>query len=129
MLRGEPVNSIIKELEQHDDFHNRDDCYLGHSESTYILEYIKKLEAIVDLDAKIRKENHELIHKLNDANNIIDELENWLNIEIDRIEKMINPKKGINPYGKELEYLRIIKNSYIYAKNKLKELKGSDEKC
>ena len=66
----------------------------------------------------------EEIEKLNSG---FDKLENWLNNEIDRIEKMINPKTGIKPYGEELTCLRIIKNSYIYTKDKLKELKGSDE--
>jgi len=50
------VEDILNKLKQCDDFHNRCDCLLEHSEITYLLEYIKEQE----------KENGILKYRLND---------------------------------------------------------------
>ena len=49
--------------------------------------------------------------------------EKWLEEEIEKINDLINPKKGIKPYGEELNILETIRNVYMDCKNKLKELK------
>ena len=45
------MNSVVEDtldkLRQCDDFHNRCDCLLEHSEITYLLEYIQQKENII----------------------------------------------------------------------------------
>lgn len=53
------IEKIIKKIRQCDDFHDRCDYLLEHDETTYLLEYIDKL------------------------NNNWNELENWLKKELD----------------------------------------------
>ena len=54
---------------------------------------------------------------------ILTEFEKWLEEEIEKINNLINPKKGIKPYGEELNILETIRNVYMDCKDKLKELK------
>lgn len=44
------IEIIINKLTECDDYHNRCDCLLEHDEITYLLEYIKKLEKIIEED-------------------------------------------------------------------------------
>ena len=55
--------------------------------------------------------------------NIITEFEKWLEEETEKINDLINPKKGIKPYGEELNILETIRNVYMDCKDKLQELK------
>ncbi len=55
--------------------------------------------------------------------NILTEFEKWLEEEIKKINDLINPKKGIKPYGLELNALETIRNVYMDCKDKLQELK------
>ncbi len=64
------------------------------------------------------KENH----KLTDSE-VLTKFEKWLEEEIKKINNLINPKKGIKPYGEELNILETIRNVYMDCKDKLKELK------
>ena len=64
------------------------------------------------------KENH----KLTDSE-VLTEFEKWLEEETEKINNLINPKKGIKPYGEELNILETIRNVYMDCKDKLKELK------
>ena len=59
-------------------------------------------------------------------NNIINELEKWLEMEIKRIEELQNPAKSkVKPYGEEYNYYTLIIGAYDNALDKLQELKGS----
>jgi hypothetical protein len=57
-------------------------------------------------------------------NNIINELEKWLESEIKRLEKIQNPKRGVKPYGQEYNNYTLLIGAYDRALDKLKELKG-----
>lgn len=59
-------------------------------------------------------------------NNIINELEKWLENEIERINKLKNPKKGIKPYGEENYYYENMILGYKTVLDKLKELKDKN---
>ena len=54
------VEDTLNKLKQCDDFHNRCDCLLEHSEITYLLNYIQQKENII-------KEVREFIYKCNDG--------------------------------------------------------------
>ena len=58
-------------------------------------------------------------------NNIINELEKWLESEIDRITKLKSPKRrSIPPYGEENYYYENMILRYKEVLDKLRELKG-----
>jgi len=69
---------------------------------------------------ELKKENKRL-------NNVINELEKWLDSEIIRIGKLKNPKKGVQPYGEENYYYENMILRYKECKDKLKELKEGKE--
>ena len=73
-------------------------------------------------------ENKWLYENLEKANNIINELEKWLENEIKRIGELQNPAKSkIKPYGEEYNNYTLIIGAYDNALYKLQELKGSDK--
>ena len=70
------------------------------------------------------KEKDKEIERLN---NVINELEKWLESEIDRIIKLKNPKKRSIPlYGEENYYYENMILRYKEVLDKLKELKGGE---
>ena len=69
---------------------------------------------------RYKKENQRL-------NNVLNELEKWLNSEIKRIEKLQNDTKNVKPYGQEFNNYVLIIDTYNYVLDKLNELKESDK--
>lgn len=58
------VEDTLNKLKQCDDFHNRCDCLLEHSEITYLLEYIKELNDKIEDDKMIIEGNWGCIDNL-----------------------------------------------------------------
>lgn len=83
-----------------------------------LLKRISNLE--FEVESK-EKENERL-------NNILNELEKWLEMEIKRIEELQNPAKSkVKPYGEEYNNYTLIIGTYDNALDKLQELKGSNK--
>ena len=57
-------------------------------------------------------------------NNIINELNNFLDKQIEKDKELLNHKKSVKPYGEEKNYYEISMNRLFEVKNKLQELKG-----
>jgi len=89
------VYDLLLKLEECDDFHNRCDYLMEHDEITYLLEFIK------DKDKEIER-----------LNNIINELEKWLEEKQDLVCGC-----GITP-----EYIYAYENCL----DRLKELKENN---
>ena len=67
-------------------------------------------------------EEEELVEEIERLNNIINELEKWLEVNLTNLEK----EKANNTYDKGLKQGMLSNGRLI--KNKLQELKGSDKK-
>ena len=90
--------------------------------STFSSVSVKELRKAVERFEYVPSFN-DLLEENNRLNNIIDELEKWLESEIDRVIKLINPKKVIKPYGEENYYYENMLLRYKEVLDKLRELK------
>ena len=78
---SEIINELLEKLKQCDDFHNRCDFLMEHSEITYMLDYItklqkenKKLENQIDKSIEYIQ-NHQLVFRYHTT----EEIDEWLN--------------------------------------------------
>ena len=55
-MNKEIINELLEKLKQCDDFHNRCDFLMEHSEITYMLDYITKLQ---EENQKLKKQLEE----------------------------------------------------------------------
>lgn len=69
------VEDTLNKLKQCDDFHNRCDCLLEHSEITYLLEYIQQKENIIN-ELEEFKEEHKIMKQILIENNLWETLLN-----------------------------------------------------
>lgn len=68
-----------------------------------------------------------ILDEIERLNNIINELEKWLENEIKRIEELQNSVKSkVKPYGEEYNNYTLIIGAYDNVLDKLQELKGSE---
>lgn len=73
-------------------------------------------------------ERNNLSEEVYRLNNILNELEKWLEMEIKRIEELQNPAKSkVKPYGEEYNNYTLIIGTYDNALDKLQKLKGDGD--
>jgi len=93
------IEELISKIRQTDDFHNRCDCLLEHSETTKLIEY---LDTILD-------ERENLIHIV--ANKIIDnyDIESPLKEELNQARAtIVSQNDVIEDYNRALRIIRNI---------------------
>ena len=89
-----------------------------------IQEIVAKADAEYD---RLKDRVHEQYDEIKRLNNIINELEKWLESELKRLEKIQNPNRGVKPYGQEYNNYTLLIGAYDNALDKLRELKGVDK--
>ena len=77
------VEDTLNKLKQCDDFHNRCDCLLEHSEITYLLDYIQQKENII-------KEVREYIKQLLEYK----KEDYYKGVSLDYVERILNILEG-----------------------------------
>ena len=92
------VEDTLNKLKQCDDFHNRCDCLLEHSEITYLLDYIYEKD----------RENQILKHRLNDivfddANDDVELGARFCYVDFDEERKVYINKHNKEPFWQEDE--------------------------
>ena len=97
-MSEEIIKELLEKLKQCDDFHNRCDFLMEHSEITYMLDYITKLQ----------QENQKLKKQLEEANEKI--------LLLQASEPMLEYKKALeeNQQKEFIEWLENEKNIYPY---------------
>lgn len=100
---------------------------LNSIEYTYE-KYKKEVEHFIDRLLEDTKEINTLRNENKRLNNILNELEKWLEMEIKRIEELQNPAKSkVKPYGEEYNNYTLIIGTYDNALDKLQKLKGDGD--
>ena len=115
--------------------------YITYAERCYVLDYITNLQeevksanesitwwqnrfnALQEENKRLNKKYEDAVADYEEQKYIINELEKWLESEIDRINKLKSPKKGVPPYGEENYYYENMILRYKEVLDKLKELK------
>ena len=130
----EEIKELLEKLKQCDDFHNRCDFLMEHSEITYMLDYITNLQQenqSLKKENKILRENAEhndkVVDKVNWENQKLKKQIEYLRRSIERKEKIITDAQNeIIPYTHEyvtklinrqnnfIEYLKNEKNINSY---------------
>ena len=89
-----------------------------------MLSNIKHEQELKDNALKMYDEGQQEIERLN---NIINEIEKWLESEIKRLNDIRKGKGSkIKPYGEEYNHYSTMISGYKYCLDKLQELKGDD---
>ena len=109
MNNEEIIKELLEKLKQCDDFHNRCDFLMEHSEITYMLDYITNLQQenqSLKKENKILRENAEhndkVVNKVNWENLKLKEQVDYLRRSIERKEEIImDVQNEIIPYTHE----------------------------
>ena len=103
-----------------DEGHYRATCDIDYEDCKILLDYITNLQ---EENERLNKKYEDAVADYEEQKYIINELEKWLESEIDRINKLKSPKKGVPPYGEENYYYENMILRYKEVLDKLKELK------
>ena len=89
-MNKEIIKELLEKLKQCDDFHNRCDFLMEHSEITYMLDYITNLQ---QENQSLKKENKILRENAEHNDKVVDKV-NWENLKLKK-ELEENKHKGL----------------------------------
>ena len=95
-MTEEEIEELLEKLKQCDDFHNRCDFLMEHSEITYMLDYITKLQ---QENQSLKNENKILRENAEHNDKVVDKV-NWENL---KLKKELEEYKLITIDYQELE--------------------------
>ena len=109
-MNKEEIKELLEKLKQCDDFHNRCDFLMEHSEITYMLDYITKLQ---QENQKLKKQLDYLRRSIERKEETIIDLQNervpYVN---EYVEKLKNQQKEFIEFLES--YLKLFDNKDIY---------------
>ena len=111
-MNMEEVEELLEKLKQCDDFHNRCDFLMEHSEITYMLDYITKLQ---EENQKLKKENKILRENAEHNDKVVDKV-NWENL---KLKEVID--KAVEELKKGLHELDTRRREEVYAEEYIEE--------